>query len=426
MTVAPMYKKYPGVEPTGVKRTFGLWDTGHMVCAVGGSRVARGGRGARARPGEGVVRSSGWGRRGGGCNLERGRARRGCGAGEIRVVVLSLRQLRRLGVIPLSTSCCRAASASHRECPSLSPARGRRITDGRPPGGGVAQVEYCHKYEVTGKQGAAPTGVDHIFVKHACFERKVRPPRGVPAVGGGQWAAVPAARDSREHVPPQWGAVPPREESREDGPGRNREGRNREGLDPHGSRSRHAAAPAGIRHLRGGRTRLAGIRPLTRPAGAAQGMYGEDGMDYGDNLFRSPPALLSRPLSRSPFVSRTLRPSPFLLLSFPLPHPHFSSSCCRHFDPSPLLFRYPLLLLPEPRPKFPLPPFVPPHGFAAPLAAPLALPFHALGLAAAARPRGRGASARAPRRAARIPGGPGAGTGPGLSCGVPRREDRRV
>jgi hypothetical protein len=26
-----MYKKYPGVEPTGVKRTFGLWDTGHMV-----------------------------------------------------------------------------------------------------------------------------------------------------------------------------------------------------------------------------------------------------------------------------------------------------------------------------------------------------------------------------------------------------------
>lgn len=63
MTVVPMYKKYPGVEPTGVKRTFGLWDTGHMV-------------------------------------------------------------------------------------------------------------EYCHKYEVTGKQGAAPTGVDHIFVKHPCFERK--------------------------------------------------------------------------------------------------------------------------------------------------------------------------------------------------------------------------------------------------------------
>ena len=31
MTVAPMYKKYAGVESTGVKRTFGLWDTGHMV-----------------------------------------------------------------------------------------------------------------------------------------------------------------------------------------------------------------------------------------------------------------------------------------------------------------------------------------------------------------------------------------------------------
>jgi len=31
MTVAPMYKQYPGVEPTGVKRTFGLWDSGHTV-----------------------------------------------------------------------------------------------------------------------------------------------------------------------------------------------------------------------------------------------------------------------------------------------------------------------------------------------------------------------------------------------------------
>jgi len=31
MTVAPMYKNYPGVEPTGVKRTFGLWDCGHTV-----------------------------------------------------------------------------------------------------------------------------------------------------------------------------------------------------------------------------------------------------------------------------------------------------------------------------------------------------------------------------------------------------------
>ena len=31
MTVAPLYKKYDGVEPTGVKRTFGLWDTGHTV-----------------------------------------------------------------------------------------------------------------------------------------------------------------------------------------------------------------------------------------------------------------------------------------------------------------------------------------------------------------------------------------------------------
>jgi quinol-cytochrome oxidoreductase complex cytochrome b subunit len=39
--------------------------------------------------------------------------------------------------------------------------------------GAGGQVEYCHKYEVTGKQGAAPTGVDHIFVKHPCFERKV-------------------------------------------------------------------------------------------------------------------------------------------------------------------------------------------------------------------------------------------------------------
>ena len=40
---------------------------------------------------------------------------------------------------------------------------------------GRAQVEYCHKYEQTGKISAGvPTGVDHIFVKHACFERKVR------------------------------------------------------------------------------------------------------------------------------------------------------------------------------------------------------------------------------------------------------------
>mmetsp|Transcript_28839 Transcript_28839/g.65344 ORF Transcript_28839/g.65344 Transcript_28839/m.65344 type:complete len:655 (-) Transcript_28839:258-2222(-) len=31
MTVAPMYRQYEGVEPTGVKRTFGLWDTGHTV-----------------------------------------------------------------------------------------------------------------------------------------------------------------------------------------------------------------------------------------------------------------------------------------------------------------------------------------------------------------------------------------------------------
>mmetsp|Transcript_43661 Transcript_43661/g.102666 ORF Transcript_43661/g.102666 Transcript_43661/m.102666 type:complete len:670 (-) Transcript_43661:214-2223(-) len=31
MTVAPMYKQYAGVEPTGVKRTFGLWDCGHTV-----------------------------------------------------------------------------------------------------------------------------------------------------------------------------------------------------------------------------------------------------------------------------------------------------------------------------------------------------------------------------------------------------------
>jgi hypothetical protein len=38
---------------------------------------------------------------------------------------------------------------------------------------GRAQVEYCHKYETTGKAGGVATGVDHIFVKHACFERKV-------------------------------------------------------------------------------------------------------------------------------------------------------------------------------------------------------------------------------------------------------------
>lgn len=31
MTVAPLYKKYEGVEATGVKRTFGLWDSGHTV-----------------------------------------------------------------------------------------------------------------------------------------------------------------------------------------------------------------------------------------------------------------------------------------------------------------------------------------------------------------------------------------------------------
>jgi starch synthase len=31
MTVAPLYKNYAGVEPTGVKRTFGLWDAGHTV-----------------------------------------------------------------------------------------------------------------------------------------------------------------------------------------------------------------------------------------------------------------------------------------------------------------------------------------------------------------------------------------------------------
>jgi len=31
MTVAPLYKNYDGVEPTGVKRTFGLWDSGHTV-----------------------------------------------------------------------------------------------------------------------------------------------------------------------------------------------------------------------------------------------------------------------------------------------------------------------------------------------------------------------------------------------------------
>jgi len=31
MTVAPLYKSYAGVEPTGVKRTFGLWDAGHTV-----------------------------------------------------------------------------------------------------------------------------------------------------------------------------------------------------------------------------------------------------------------------------------------------------------------------------------------------------------------------------------------------------------
>lgn len=31
MTIAPMYKKYPGIETTGVKRTFGLFETGHTV-----------------------------------------------------------------------------------------------------------------------------------------------------------------------------------------------------------------------------------------------------------------------------------------------------------------------------------------------------------------------------------------------------------
>jgi len=31
MTVAPLYKPYKNVEPTGVKRTFGLWDAGHTV-----------------------------------------------------------------------------------------------------------------------------------------------------------------------------------------------------------------------------------------------------------------------------------------------------------------------------------------------------------------------------------------------------------
>jgi glycogen synthase len=31
MSVAPMYKAYAGAETTGVKRTFGLFDTGHTV-----------------------------------------------------------------------------------------------------------------------------------------------------------------------------------------------------------------------------------------------------------------------------------------------------------------------------------------------------------------------------------------------------------
>eukprot|EP00961_Rhodomonas_salina_P032859 442664-Rhodomonas_salina.1 len=38
MTVAPMYKQYAGVEPTGVKRTFGLWDCGHTVSARADAR----------------------------------------------------------------------------------------------------------------------------------------------------------------------------------------------------------------------------------------------------------------------------------------------------------------------------------------------------------------------------------------------------
>jgi len=45
MTVAPLYKSYEGVEPTGVKRTFGLWDSGHTVEYCHGFQDVGGGKG---------------------------------------------------------------------------------------------------------------------------------------------------------------------------------------------------------------------------------------------------------------------------------------------------------------------------------------------------------------------------------------------